>query len=144
MENPEAMEKQQPHISNDPEKLDVAFMHRFLTTSYWAKGRTLEEVKACIKHSLNFGLYLDDRQIGYARVLTDYVYFAYVLDVFIDEHHRGLGYAKFLMSHIVNDPSLQQVKIWRLATDDAHGLYAQFGFKPLQHPHKMMERLNNR
>lgn len=138
------MEKQQPLISNDPEKLDVSFMHHFLTNSYWAKGRSIEEVKACIKNSFNFGLYLDDRQIGYARVLTDYVYFAYVLDVFIDENHRGLGYAKFLMSRIVADPSLQKVKIWRLATDDAHGLYAKVGFKPLKDPHKMMERVNNK
>lgn len=138
------MKKQQPLISNDPEKLDVSFMHHFLTNSYWAKGRSAEEVKACIKNSLNFGLYLDDRQIGYARVLTDYVYFAYVLDVFIDENHRGLGYGTMLMSYIVENPALQKIKIWRLATDDAHGLYAKVGFKALKDPHKMMERINNR
>jgi GNAT superfamily N-acetyltransferase len=135
------MEKQRLRISSTPEKLDVAYIHSFLTNSYWAKGRSLEEVNACIKNSLNFGLYLEDRQIGYARVLTDYVYFAYLHDVFVDENHRGLGYASKLMSHIVGDPSLQKIKIWRLATDDAHGLYMKFGFNALKYPHKMMERL---
>lgn len=126
-------------VSTAPEKLDISFIHHFLTNAYWAKGRSLEEVRTCIKHSLNFGLYVDDQQAGYARVLSDYAFFAYILDVFIAQSYRGLGYARTLMTEVLHHPKLQTVKVWRLGTDDAHGLYAKFGFKALQHPEKMME-----
>jgi GNAT superfamily N-acetyltransferase len=84
---------------------------------------------------------LDDEQIGFARVVTDYVVFAYLMDVFIAENHRGKGYASLLIDAMMNEPQLQQVKIWRLATSDAHFLYEKFGFTALAHPEKMMEKI---
>lgn len=128
-------------ISTDKTKLDVAFIQHFLKDIYWAAGRTLEEVQTTIDHSFCFGIYLDERQIGFARVITDYVVFAYLMDVFIDEKHRGHGYSKMLIEAMMNEPQLQQVKIWRLATSDAHFLYEKFGFKLLAHPEKMMEKV---
>ena len=87
-------------------------------------------------------IYLDDRQVGFARVITDYVVFAYLMDVFIEESQRGKGYASILINGMMTEPQLQQVKIWRLATTDSHFLYEKFGFKALAHPEKMMERIN--
>ena len=127
-------------ISTDQDKLDRQFLFDFLTNIYWSQGRTMEEVDAGIKHSLNFGIYLNDKQVGYARVLTDYVFLAYLLDVFIDEEYRGRGYARLLMEAIINEPILKKVKVWRLGTDDAQGLYAKFGFKPVSEPEKFMEK----
>ncbi len=129
-----------PEIATDPARLDVDFIHLFLKKSYWAKGRSRETVETCIRHSLNFGVYLHGRQIGYARVVTDYAVFAYLLDVFIAEAYRRKGSAKKLMAFIMSYPPLQNVQTWRLATSDAHELYRKFGFGPLAFPEKMMER----
>ena len=84
---------------------------------------------------------MDEKQIGFCRVITDYVVFTYVMDVFIDENHRGKGYSSILIEAMMNEPQLQQVKIWRLATSDAHFLYQKFGFNTLAHPEKMMEKI---
>lgn len=129
-------------ISTDVLKLDVPFIHNFLTSSYWAKGRTLEDVELCIRHSLNFGMYLDGRQIGYARVVTDYFQLAYLMDVFVVEEQRGKGYSRQLMQAILEENPLVNMKVWRLATTDAHGLYEKFGFKPLSDPDRFMERVS--
>ncbi|WP_026712439.1 GNAT family N-acetyltransferase [Flavobacterium daejeonense] len=129
------------NISTDKEKLDVAFIQNFLKDIYWAAGRTIEEVQITIEHSFCFGIYLNEQQIGFARVITDYVVFAYLMDVFIDEKHRGKGYASILIDAMMKEPALQQIKIWRLATTDAHFLYEKFGFKPLAHPEKLMEKV---
>lgn len=128
-------------ISTDKQRLDVAFIHGFISNSYWAKNRTLQQVQTCIAHSLNFGVYHGGHQIGYARVLSDRVAFAYLLDVFIDEAHRGNGYSKQLMAYILSCDELKQVKAWKLATTDAHALYERFGFTALANPHKMMEKI---
>lgn len=128
-------------ISNDKSHLDVLFIQNFLKDIYWAAGRTIEEVQTTIDASFCFGIYLDGKQIGFARVVTDYVVFAYLMDVFIDENHRGKGYSSLLIDAMMNEPQLQEVKIWRLATTDAHFLYEKFGFKALAHPEKMMERI---
>ncbi len=128
-------------VSTDKAKLNVPFIQHFLKDIYWAAGRTLEEVQTTIDHSFCFGIYRDDQQIGFARVITDYMVFAYLMDVFIDEAHRGNGYASILLDAMVSEPKLQEVKIWRLATSDAHFLYEKFGFKPLAHPEKMMEKV---
>ena len=96
-------------------------------------------MQTCIDNSLNFGVYLDGKQIGYARLVTDCCIFAYLMDVFIDEKHRGKGYSKQLMQYMMEHEIVKDVKVWRLATTDAHGLYTQFGFKPLSHPEKIME-----
>lgn len=128
-------------ISTDKTKLDLPFIQNFLKDIYWAAGRTLEEVQITIDASVCFGIYLDAKQIGFARVITDYVVFAYVMDVFIDEKHRGNGYSSLLIDAMLKAPPLQQVTIWRLATSDAHFLYEKFGFTPLAHPEKMMEKI---
>lgn len=128
-------------ITTDKSKLDVPFIQNFLKDIYWAAGRTLEEVQRTIDASFCFGLFLDGKQIGFARVVTDYVVFAYLMDVFIDEAYRGKGYSSELIKAMMEEPQLQEVKIWRLATTDAHFLYEKFGFKPLAHPEKMMEKI---
>ena len=128
-------------VSTDKSKLDVPFIQNFLKDIYWAAGRTMEEVQTTIDSSFCFGIYLDEKQIGFCRVITDYVVFAYVMDVFIDEKYRGKGYSSILIAAMMNEPQLQEVKIWRLATSDAHFLYEKFGFKNLVHPEKMMEKI---
>ena len=128
-------------VSTDKNKLNVLFVQNFLKDVYWAAGRTMEEVQITIDSSFCFGIYLDDNQIGFCRVITDYVVFAYVMDVFITEEHRGKGYSSILIENMMNEPELKEVKIWRLATSDAHFLYSKFGFKPLAHPEKMMEKI---
>ncbi len=126
-------------VSTDRNLLDRAFIHAFITQTYWAPGRTREQMDTCIDNSLNFGMYLDGQQIGYARVVSDRFQFAYLMDVFVDPAYRGNGYSKQLMAFILDSEELKAVKMWRLATSDAHGLYEQFGFRPLKHPEKMME-----
>ena len=127
-------------VSTDKTKLDVPFIQNFLKDIYWAAGRTIEEVQTSIDASVCFGIYLDDKQIGFARVITDYVVFGYIMDVFITEEHRGKGYSSILIENMMNEPILKNIQIWRLATTDAHFLYEKFGFKALAHPEKMMEK----
>ncbi len=127
--------------STDKTKLDVSFIQDFLKDIYWVAGRTIDEVQTTIDNSFCFGIYLNNVQIGFARVITDYVVFAYLMDVFIAEEHRGNGYSLILIDAMMKEPVLQEVKIWRLATSDAHFLYEKFGFKTLAHPEKMMEKI---
>jgi len=126
------------HISTNKEKLDIPFIHRFLSHSYWAEDIPVDMVKRSIDGSMNFGVYNGSRQIGFARVITDHATFGYLADVFIDENYRGLGLSKWLMQTIMAHPQLQGFRSWQLATRDAHGLYAQFGFKPLENPERIM------
>ena len=128
-------------VSTDKNKLDVPFIQHFLKDIYWAAGRTIEEVQITIDNSFCFGIYLNDKQIGFARVITDYVVFAYLMDVFIVEEHRGKGYSSILINSMMTEPKLKEVKIWRLATSDAHFLYEKFGFNLLAHPEKLMEKI---
>jgi GNAT superfamily N-acetyltransferase len=128
-------------ISTDKKKLQIDVIHQFLTTAYWAKGRTIEDVKKTINNCLCFGVYLDDKQIGFARIATDYTVFAYLMDVFILPEHTGKGYSKQLMKAINEESQLQSCKVWMLKTSDAHGLYKQFGYTELGHPEKVMERI---
>jgi len=128
-------------VSTDKSKLNILFLQNFLKDVYWLAGRTIEEVQTTIDASFCFGIYLNDQQIGFCRVITDYVVFAYVMDVFIEETHRGKGYASILIDTMMKEPQLQEIKIWRLATSDAHFLYQKFGFKSLAHPEKMMEKI---
>ena len=128
-------------ISTDKRNLKIFDIHKFLTNSYWAKGIPIEAVKKQIKNSFCFGVYLKKKQIGYARIITDYVGFAYLCDVYIEEDFRGKGLSKWLMEEVINHPKLKNIKTWMLSTNDAHGLYAQYGFKPLDEPHKLMRRV---
>jgi GNAT superfamily N-acetyltransferase len=129
-------------VSTDKNKLDIPFIQHFLKDIYWAAGRTMEEVQTSIDHSFCFGIYLDEKQIGFARVITDYVVFAYVMDVFITEEHRGKGYSSILVDAMMKEAQLKKVKIWRLATADAHFLYEKFGFRLLAKPERMMEKIS--
>jgi len=128
-------------ISDDKSKLDVVLIHKFLTTSYWAKGRTIDEVKNSIEHAICFGVYKDGKQIGFARILTDYTVIAYLMDVFILEEFRGKGFSKLLLKRIFDDDKFKRVKKWMLATKDAHSLYAQFGFGEIKNPDRLMEKV---
>lgn len=127
-------------IDTDKNRLDIAVVHRFISNTYWAEGRTVEDVQVTIDNSYCFGVYLNGSQIGFARVVTDYTVFAYLMDVFILEEHQGKGYSSILMRAILDDPKLKVIKTWRLATSDAHYLYAKFGFTPLAHPENLMEK----
>lgn len=128
-------------ISKDKTRLDINMIHAFLTETYWAKGRTVDQVKASIEHCLCFGVYLENKQIGFARIATDYVVFVYLMDVFILPEFRGKGYSKQLMKVIIEEPLLQSCKTWMLKTSDAHKLYKQFGYTELKHPENVMERI---
>lgn len=121
-------------VSTDRSRLDVAMIHDFLRSSYWAQGIPRAVVEKSIQHSLCFGAYLDDRQVGFARVITDFASMAYVADVFVLPEHRGRGVSKKIMRAILEHPELQGLRRLLLATHDAHGLYARFGFQPLTHP----------
>jgi GNAT superfamily N-acetyltransferase len=128
-------------ISTDNRRLDVDVIQRFLTDeSYWAKTRTPEQTRTAIENSICFGLYNGDRQIGFARVVSDRATFAYLGDVFVIEEFRGQGLSKWLMETIVSHPELQNLRRWVLATRDAHGLYEQFDFAGLRFPERWMER----
>jgi len=125
-------------ISTDRSRLDVALIHEFLRSSDWAEGIPRAVVERSIQHSLCFGAYLDGRQVGFARVITDFAAIAFVADVFVVPEHRGRGISKLFMRAIVDHPELQGLRRFLLATRDAHGLYAQFGFEPLAHPEYFM------
>ena len=127
-------------ISTNRERLDLKVIHGFLTQSYWAAGVPVEIVKRSIENSLPFGLYDNDRQIGFARVITDYATFAYLADVFVLEAARGAGLGKWLVAAIISHPELQGLRRWMLATRDAHGLYRTVGFESLKQPDRWMEK----
>lgn len=127
-------------ISDDKTLLDVKTIHGFLSNSYWNKGIPIELVQKSIENSFCFGVYCNENQIGFARVVTDFAINAYLADVFILEEHRGKGLSKQLMDFIFEHPQLQNIKAWRLVTADAHGLYAKYGFKAPEFPARVMER----
>ena len=126
-------------FSTDKNRLDVPFIHAFISTSYWAEKIPLKILQDSIEHSLAFGVYENTKQVGFARVITDYSTFGYLADVFIDEKYRGRGLSKNLMAFIFSTPEFNKLRRFILATRDAHGLYEQFGFKPLKAPEKFME-----
>lgn len=128
-------------ISTDPARLDMDAIADMLTRAYWAKGRPRERTERALSNSLVFGLYDGEKQIGLARIVSDYAIFAYLCDVFIHEDYRAHGLGKWLMETIMSHPDLQGLRRWTLATRDAHGLYRQFGWNALQNPEKWMEIL---
>ncbi len=129
-------------ISTDKALLDIPLIHQFLSQeSYWAKNIPLELVKRSIDNSLCFGVYHNGQQIGFARVITDQATIAYLSDVFVVAAYRGQGVSKQLINAICEWPALQGLRRWVLATRDAHSLYEQFGFTPLNHPEWFMQRL---
>lgn len=129
-------------ISTDPARLDIDAITDMLSSAYWAKGRTRDVIARYLQHSLTFGIYDGSRQIGLARIVSDYTTFAWLCDVFIHEDYRSHGLGKWLMETIHSHPDLQGLRRWLLATRDAHGLYAQYGWKPLANVERWMERFN--
>ncbi|HTD06776.1 GNAT family N-acetyltransferase [Undibacterium sp.] len=127
-------------ITTDQSALDIPLIHRFLSEqSAWAKDIPLELVQRSIKHSLCFGAYLDGQQIAFARVVSDYSTFAYLVDVFVVPGQRRKGYSKQLVQAVLAHPDLQGLRRFMLASTDARGLYAQFGFKAPARPEILME-----
>lgn len=130
-------------ISTDISKLDVEAIHDFLSNhAGWCDNIPLETVQKSIDHSLNFGVYYENRQIGFARVISDYATIAYLGDVYLLSEHRGKGISKKLMDTITQHPELQNLRRWVLLTNTASWLYEKYGFKPPAHPEMYMERFN--
>jgi GNAT superfamily N-acetyltransferase len=127
-------------VSCDPSRIDVALVHEFLRTSYWAEGRSREIVERSIRNSLCFGVYVGGRQIAFARVITDRAVFAYLADVFVIPEFRGRGIGKALVKAVLAHPDLQTLRSFMLGTRDAHGLYEPFGFKSIREPQRLMIR----
>ena len=127
-------------FSTDKGKLQTNYIHHYLSEeSYWAKHIPMQTVEKAIEGSLCFGIYHNQQQIGFARVITDNATFGYLADVFIDKDYRGRGLSKQLMAFILEYPIIKTLRRFMLATKDAHSLYAQFGFNPLKEPARFME-----
>jgi len=134
------VKKENYFISTDNSKLNVDMIHNFLSEeSYWAKGIPRAVVEKSIINSLCFGVYCNDEQVGFARLVTDKATFAYLSDVYVLPEHRGKGLARRLMEEIMQHVDLQGLRRMLLTTRDAHALYAEFGFRPLATPERMME-----
>ncbi|MFZ0412586.1 MAG: GNAT family N-acetyltransferase [Candidatus Acidiferrales bacterium] len=145
MNMPQEWSKGEYRVSTDPAKLDITVIHDFLSRqSTWAAGIPLATVTTSIQQSLCFGLFHAERQIGFARVISDYATIAYLGDVFVIREYRGRGLSKCLMSCVMDHPGLRNMRRWILVTGDAHGLYRQFGFRALEQPRKYMEIHNPR
>ncbi len=123
----------------DRRKMDIEMIHGFLSKSYWAKDIPVEIVKKSIENSLCFGVFYKERQVGFARVISDYATFAYLGDVFILEEHRGKGLSKMLLEEVFTHPQLQDLRRFCLGTRDAHKMYEQFGFYVIKKPEFWME-----
>ena len=127
-------------VSTEKAQLDIDLIHDFLRNdSYWAKNIPRDVLVRSIENSLCFGAYLDGKQVGFARVVTDFAVFAYLADVFVVKEHRGRGVSKRILEAVLSDPDLQGLRRWQLVTTDAHDLYRQFGFGPIAEPQKHME-----
>jgi GNAT superfamily N-acetyltransferase len=125
-------------IDQDKSRLDIDLIHKFLSTSYWAEGIPREIIIKSIQESDCFGIYRSGEQVGFARVISDHVTFAYLADVFVVPEARGRGLGKWLMATIMNSAQYQNLRRWLLATKDAHELYRQFGFTEAP-PDRFME-----
>ena len=126
-------------ITSNPREIDVAAAHAFLTNAYWSRGIPRAVLERAFANSLCFAVFAGDSQVGFARLVTDRATFAYLADVYVLAEHRGKGLSKRLMAAVKAHPDLQGLRRIMLATRDAHGLYAQFGFKPLSAPERFME-----
>ena len=127
-------------VSDDRARLDLGVIHGFLRTAYWSMDVPEDVVKRAIEGSLCFGLFEHDRQVGFARAITDRATYAYLADVFVLPSHRGRGLARWLMECVMAHPDLQGLRRFSLVTRDAHALYRPFGFEALSQPDRYMER----
>jgi N-acetylglutamate synthase-like GNAT family acetyltransferase len=130
-------------ISSDPDRLDREWIHKVISTdTYWAEGRTREDMDHAIAHSLPYGLYdRDGRQLAFARLVTDRAYFGWLSDVFVDRQARGKGLSKLLMQHVIAEAEQMRLKRILLATGDAQGLYQQFGFTEINDDYSWMYKV---
>ncbi|MBU1372530.1 MAG: GNAT family N-acetyltransferase [Bacteroidetes bacterium] len=127
-------------ISTDKSLLNKDFIYNFLTNqSYWAKGIPIEKVETSINESICFGVYHQQQQVGFARVISDKSTFAYLADVFIIDEYRKQGLSKWLIQTIMAHTDFQSLRRWMLATADAHELYEKFGFEPLNAANRWMQ-----
>lgn len=127
-------------ISDEPRRLDLAKIHKWIATSYWAQGIPKETFERSVRFSLCFGVYKGPSQVAFARVVSDFATFAYLADVYVADDMRGKGLAKMMMEQIGAHPTLQGLRRWVLVTADAHSLYEKYGFKSLAHAEKYMEK----
>jgi len=127
-------------VSTDKSKIDVETVHHFLSRSYWAENIPLDVVRKSIENSLCFGMYHEEKLVGFARAISDFATFAYLADVFILPEERGKGLSKWLLAIILEHPQLQALRRFTLATRDAHSLYAQFGFSLFDKPERWMQK----
>lgn len=128
-------------VSCDPQRLDLEVIHGFLASAYWSRGIPREIVERALRHSICFGIYVGQRQVGFARAISDHATYAYVADVFVDPEFRGRGLSKRLMEAMLAHPDLRGLRRWGLVTHDAHGLYQRYGFTPIDHPERHLEIL---
>lgn len=136
-----ALEHRHGHylISDDPARLDAAAIHGYLTRSYWSESIPLDTVRRALHGSLCIGAYTETgEQVGLVRIISDHATYAYLCDVYVLEEHRRHGLAKAMLALTMRHPQLQGLRTWSLRTRDAHGVYAQFGFKPVDHPESYM------
>ena len=129
-------------ITTNQEEMDVEAIHQYLTNAYWCKGLPIETLKLSMQNSFCFAVLQAKKQIGFARLITDYATFAYLADVYILESHQGKGLSRMMLDKINNHPKLKGLRRIMLATHDAHGLYEKFGFSKLSSPEKFMEKHN--
>ena len=136
--------KEDIYFSSERKDMNLEVIFEFVKNSYWGALRTFEEQKLSMENSMNFGLFKNGNQIAYSRVMTDRVFFAYLLDVFVIEEEQGKGYSKLLLDAIFSFEDLKKIDKWMLATRDAHSLYEKFDFKMVKSPEKLMEKMNKR
>ena len=126
-------------IISDQDLFDYDFIYEKLITTYWGASRTLEIIKKSFRNSLSAMIYIDNQPAGFGRIVTDYAVFAYVADIYIDEAYRGQGLSKTLMHYFMHHDSLKSIDKWMLVTQDAHELYARYGFDGVKYPERHME-----
>lgn len=132
------------YLSTKTEDMDLDVIFTFVKNSYWGSLRTYEEQKIAVENSINFGLFNNGKLIAYTRVMTDMVFFAYLLDFFVVDEEQGKGYSKILMEKVMNFPSIKDIDRWMLATKDAHSLYEKYGFQRVKSPEKLMDKMSER
>ncbi|MGB5781881.1 MAG: GNAT family N-acetyltransferase [Eudoraea sp.] len=130
-------------ISTDIREMDVDLVHEYLSKqSYWAKGRGKEEVIKSMENSICFAVFNGNAQIGFARLVTDYVVFAWLMDVFVIDEFKNKGVGRFLMDYIMNLPEIKEVNGFGLRTKDAHGFYMKYGFHQISEPETWMQKIS--
>ena len=130
------------YYSVETKDMDLDTIYNFIKDSYWGTSRTFEEQKTVLHSSINFGLFHNNKQIAYCRVMTDKVFFFFFLDVFVLDEYQGNGYSKLLIDQVLKHKPLVNIHKWMLATKDAHGLYEQFGFHKVKNPAMLMEKMS--